>query len=85
MKTIVLLTALALAACAHSPTPDPNAATCSDVCAHGAELSCVWATPTPLGKPCVEVCLNASRFVPWELECLSTSNSCSEASICGKR
>jgi len=77
MKTLALLTALALAACAHNPTPpDPNAATCDDVCAHGAELSCVWATPTPLGTPCVEVCENASKHAPWNLECLVLADDC---------
>jgi hypothetical protein len=77
MRTLAFLFALAFVACAHvPPAPDPGGATCEAVCAHGAELRCSWAEPTPQGGTCVEVCENASRVVPWNLDCLLASTEC---------
>ena len=75
-----LVPALALlAACATTPPkPTPPAdATCAIVCAHGAELGCVWATPTPAGHACVEVCDSATaQGQMWRLSCLARATTC---------
>ena len=84
MKTLTLFLALALAGCATSPCPvgvaqpcpAPVAATCDTACLHGKNLGCQWATPTPQGGTCLQVCANAAQTVPWNVEALTTATTC---------
>lgn len=75
---LVLLTALALVACATTPQPIPTTdATCEGACARGTALGCTYATPTPNGATCVQVCRNAMwANQPWNLACLASATSC---------
>ena len=78
--TFALLLALA-PGCATSPCPVagrpcPGPATCETACLHGHMLGCEWATPTPGGHPCVEVCANAAQTVPWNVQALTTAEVC---------
>jgi hypothetical protein len=84
MKTITLILALALAGCATTtpcpvdtkPCPKPAPATCATACLHGHNLGCEYATPTPQGKPCLEVCENAAKSVPWNVTALTSAAAC---------
>ena len=67
-----------LTACGTGPTPVPTTATCATACARGNALSCIWATPTPMGAPCEQVCENAARFAPWNVACLTVASTCEE-------
>lgn len=74
LRGILTVAALALSACATTTTP-----TCATVCDHGAGLGCTWATPTPAGAACEDVCTNAEAAdVPWKLACLSSATSCNQ-------
>jgi len=80
MKKLAL--ALLLAACTPiTPTP-PGRADCAAVCAHGSELACAWARPTPNGVSCVQVCEDANTIMPWAQDCMVTAGTCSEADAC---
>lgn len=65
-------------------TPSPIGTTCALVCAHGAELSCVFAKPTPKGASCETVCANlqASGLPKWNLACRSKAPTCAAADLC---
>jgi hypothetical protein len=81
MKTLTLLIALSLAACATTPCPVdskpcPAPATCETACLHGYNLGCEWATPTPQGATCQTVCENAMATVPWNVSALTGATSC---------
>jgi hypothetical protein len=84
MKTLTLIFALAFAGCATTtpcpvgtkPCPNPPAATCETACLHGHNLGCEWATPTPQGHTCLEVCQNAALTVPWNVQALTTAVVC---------
>ena len=61
--------------CAHVPVAGTS--TCADACARGSALRCEWATPTPSGVTCEEVCTNADNVgLSWRKDCLATTNSC---------
>ena len=86
MRRLSALLALSLSACM-LPVPDPPPApapiaTCATACARGTELGCTWATPTPNGTPCADVCAMASRIAPWNVACLTTATSCEAANTC---
>jgi hypothetical protein len=88
MKKILLITIIALGACASAscvhlqPVP-PGAATCTDVCAHGDKLGCTWAAPTNNGAICTDVCqLAQTSPLPWNLSCAAKAESCEAASAC---
>ena len=57
------------------PCPTP-AATCVTACAQGAKLKCIWATPTPMGAACLDVCQNAALTVPWNVTALTSAKVC---------
>ena len=82
MKTITLLLSLAFVGCATTPCsldttkPCPAPATCETACANGERLGCIWATPTPMGAPCLDVCRNAGLTVPWNVDALAAANTC---------
>lgn len=63
------------------PQP-PAAADCTAVCSHGAEMACAWASPTPNGVTCVQVCEDANTILPWSSECLASAATCEEADRC---
>jgi hypothetical protein len=58
------------------PCPKPAPATCETACLHGKNLGCIWATPTPMGATCVQVCSNAALTVPWNVAALTTATTC---------
>jgi len=71
---IVLVAIFGAWSCATTPHVD---ATCAIVCAHGADLGCGWATPTPAGHACIEVCDNAmAKGQMWRLSCLAATKTC---------
>lgn len=86
MKTIAIMYVAFLAfcllsGCATTPCPVggqpcPAPATCDTACAHGHNLGCDWATPTPQGHTCLEVCQNAAQTVPWDVQSLTTATTC---------
>ena len=81
MKTITILLTLALAGCATTQcptgaTPCPSPATCETACLHGHNLGCEYATPTPMGATCLDVCNNAAQTVPWDVQALTEAASC---------
>lgn len=83
MRAFLILWATLAASCASScvtvppkPTP-PVDFTCAAVCSHGAELGCVYATPTKGGASCVQVCENATAAGQmWRLSCLAAATTC---------
>ena len=68
--------------CAPVPVTPVRPAACTEACAKGAELGCVWATPTPNGATCTDVCESANRILPWRTECLWGARTCEEADAC---
>lgn len=58
--------------------------TCANMCAHGADLGCSWARPTPAGASCVAVCENnqSANIAPWDLNCRSHAASCNAVDFC---
>lgn len=81
MKRVLL--ALAFTACTPiNPTPPPAPANCVAVCAHGSELGCAWAQPTPNGVTCVQVCEDANTILPWSSACMASALTCAEADAC---
>ena len=86
MKTLCLalmLAAIGCQSCAHNPptppTPTDGAApsgSCTTACANGARLGCMYATPTPQGHTCLEVCANAAQSVPWDVVGLTAATIC---------
>ena len=83
MKTLLTILALICTACATTPCPVGSAqpcpapaATCETACLHGHNLGCDWATPTPQGHTCQEVCANAALTVPWTVANLTAATSC---------
>jgi len=70
------------AGCAPVPVTPVRPAACSEACAKGDELGCVWATPTPKGATCIEACESANRILPWNTECLWGARTCEEADAC---
>jgi hypothetical protein len=73
MKLITLV--LAFSGCATFP-PVTTTATCETACLHGHNLGCDWATPTKMGASCLDVCENASRTVPWDVQQLTSATAC---------
>lgn len=65
-----------------NPTPAPQPADCAAICAHGYELGCAWARPTPNGVTCPQVCEDANTIMPWSSECLASAATCEEADRC---
>jgi len=78
---IVVIVSL-LTSCAPVPVTPVRPAACPEACEKGAELGCVWATPTPKGATCIEVCESANRILPWNTECLWGARTCEEADAC---
>lgn len=76
MKKLFVAAALLVSCVTPGPVPPTPTATCASVCAHGVELGCTWAEETPKGATCEEVCENASRVVPWNLDCLAAATEC---------
>ena len=66
---------LALAGCATLP-PVTTSATCETACLHGHNLGCIWATPTPQGATCLDVCANAAETVPWNVQAMTDATAC---------
>lgn len=62
--------------CPTAGKPCPAVATCETACLHGRNLGCEWATPTPQGHTCLEVCDNAAQTVPWNVQDLTAASSC---------
>ena len=76
LRGLLTVAALALGACA---TVVPTTPTCATVCDRGAGLGCIWATPTPAGATCEQVCANAeAEDVPWKLACLAEATACDQ-------
>ena len=69
-----------------TPTPPPTpTADCAAFCAHGAELGCSWAAPTPKGATCAEWCsLTQSGPVPMSLGCSVQAASCAAVDACNR-
>lgn len=88
MKLGAFLLVVLLVACAQVPIvpvePTPPTATCSDVCARGAELGCEFARPTDGGVGCVDVCENVQRsgIIEWDLACRASAPSCDAVDLC---
>jgi hypothetical protein len=73
---VALLMALAPGCATVTPVPSP-AADCDAVCLHGNNLGCSWATPTPAGATCVQVCQQAQTGpLPWSMSCSVQAESC---------
>ncbi len=84
---LLLLAALVLAGCPQPlppvpPGPAPAGATCESVCAHGAELGCPWAAPTPAFRSCADVCGAAAAILPWNVDCIQAAPTCEAAEAC---
>lgn len=86
MMRIAAVIAIVLMGCPPDPAPDPKptpkGATCADVCAHGAEMHCLWAEPTPKGATCREVCENAQEWQGWNLDCRASALNCESTDAC---
>jgi hypothetical protein len=79
MKLLTLMIALAGCATTQCPvgaTPCPAVFTCETACLHGHSLGCDWATPTPMGATCLDVCNNAAHAVPWNVQKLTEATEC---------
>ncbi|MGO9289768.1 MAG: hypothetical protein ACLQIJ_13575 [Polyangia bacterium] len=77
----IFAVSLGCQSCAHTtPTPTNTDAgttpSCATACANGARMNCMWASPTPMGHTCVEVCTNAEQSVPWDVAGLTTVTTC---------
>jgi hypothetical protein len=72
----IVFAIVATAGCGTGPSPVPTTSTCATACARGSALSCIWATPTPMGASCEQVCSNADRIVPWNVACLTSASTC---------
>ena len=68
-----------------TPTPVPNPATCAGACAQGLSLGCPWASQTPSGKTCEQVCADTAAIVPWNVDCIAKAATCVAADVCQKR
>ena len=75
MKRLLFVLLLSTAGCSYVD-PVPTGPTCADACANGARIGCDWSLATPAGASCEVVCQNAATFVPWNLDCLSRTDSC---------
>ena len=89
MKALFFFAAALIMACgtvAPVPTPTPPpAADCAAFCAHGADLGCQWADPTPKGSLCAEWCnLTQSGPVPMSLDCSVKAADCAAIDMCNK-
>ena len=65
-----------------TPTPVPNPATCAGACAQGLSLGCPWASQTPSGKTCEQVCANTAAILPWNVDCIAKAATCVAADAC---
>jgi hypothetical protein len=81
---VALLMAFAPGCATVSPVPTPDV-TCDAVCLHGHNLGCNWATPTPDGASCVEVCrLAQTSPLPWSMSCSLQAESRTDVDACNR-
>ena len=83
---VILLGVMGFSGCP-SPTPVPTppptpVATCADACAQGVKLDCPWASKTPSGKTCEQVCANTAAILPWNVDCIAKAATCVAADAC---
>ena len=89
MKALFFFAAALIMACgtvAPVPTPTPPpAADCAAFCAHGTDLGCSWAAPTPNGATCDQWCqLTQVGPVPMSLACSVKAANCAAIDMCNK-
>ena len=88
MKALFLALVLVMACGTVTPVPTPPptpTADCAAFCAHGIELGCPWAAPTPKGATCDQWCsLTQSGPVPMSLACSVNAADCAAIDVCNR-
>ena len=85
MRTLTLAFLLTFAvSCRTKPPVPPPGATCLSACANLVRHDCPAGKPTAKGASCKDVCENfqASGIARWNLECMSTAESCATIDAC---